>query len=69
MFWQFFSFPIKVVLKFSENGLLTIALKASVSMTFNFFSTLLAKNLQFQLKKLFLNEPMLFAENILLIVF
>ena len=33
MFWQLFPFPIKVVSKLSWNGLLTIVLMASVSMT------------------------------------
>ena len=33
IFWQFFSFPIKVISKLSLTGFLTSALKALVSMT------------------------------------
>ena len=35
IFWQFFLFSIKIVLKLSYNELLTITLKTPVSMSYN----------------------------------
>ena len=35
IFWQFFLFSIKIVLKLSYNELLTITLKTPVSMNYN----------------------------------